>query len=61
MGRTAVRVNTRIVAGDPPESRRLELATHLVVRDSTAPPAVGQAREPQTKPTPRYATTAVVG
>ena len=44
MGRTAVRVITRVLAGDPPESRRLELATHLVIRDSTAPPAVGHER-----------------
>ncbi len=44
MGRTAVRVITRVLAGDPPESRRLELATHLVIRDSTAPPAVGRER-----------------
>lgn len=38
MGRTAIRVISRVLAGDIPETRRLELATHLVVRDSTARP-----------------------
>jgi hypothetical protein len=30
----------RLAAGDPVQQPRLELATHLVVRDSTAPPPV---------------------
>jgi LacI family transcriptional regulator len=38
MGRLAVRTLQRLLAGEELESRRLELATELVVRDSTARP-----------------------
>ncbi|MBB6118959.1 LacI family transcriptional regulator [Nocardiopsis algeriensis] len=38
MGRLAVRTVHRIVRGEAIESPRVELATELVVRDSTAPP-----------------------
>ncbi len=37
MGRLAVRSLLQLVAGDVVGTRHLELATHLVVRDSTAP------------------------
>ncbi|GAA3613830.1 LacI family DNA-binding transcriptional regulator [Microlunatus ginsengisoli] len=37
MGRLAVRSLTQLIAGDVVATRHLELATHLVVRDSTAP------------------------
>lgn len=39
MGRLAVRSLLQLAAGDVVGTRHLELATHLVVRDSTAPPA----------------------
>ncbi|PXY20911.1 LacI family DNA-binding transcriptional regulator [Prauserella muralis] len=39
MGRLAVRTVLRLVRGEQIESPRVELATELVVRDSTAPPA----------------------
>ena len=42
MGRLATRTVLRLVQGEPVESPRLELATRLVVRDSTAPPPGGQ-------------------
>jgi LacI family transcriptional regulator len=38
MGRLAVRTLQRLVRGEVIESPRIELATELVVRDSTAPP-----------------------
>jgi LacI family transcriptional regulator len=41
MGRLAVRSLLELVAGDVASTRHLELATHLVVRDSTAPPPAG--------------------
>lgn len=37
MGRTAVRALLREMGGEQPDSTRVELATHLVVRSSTAP------------------------
>ncbi|WP_199429508.1 LacI family DNA-binding transcriptional regulator [Qaidamihabitans albus] len=39
MGRLAVRTVQRLVRGEAIESPRVELATELVVRDSTGPPA----------------------
>lgn len=42
MGRMAVRVALRLAAGQPLETHRLELATQLVVRESTAPPRPGR-------------------
>ncbi|WP_427173392.1 LacI family DNA-binding transcriptional regulator [Arthrobacter sp. 92] len=39
MGRAALRFVLRQLHGDELDSRRVELATHLVVRESTAPPA----------------------
>lgn len=39
MGRAALRFVLRQMRGDAVDSRRVELATHLVVRESTAPPA----------------------
>jgi LacI family transcriptional regulator len=39
IGRTALRIVLRQVRGEVPDSRRVELATHLVVRESSAPPA----------------------
>jgi len=39
MGRAATQILQRIVAGEQPESHRIELATQLIVRRSTAPPA----------------------
>jgi LacI family transcriptional regulator, xylobiose transport system transcriptional regulator len=38
MGRTAARLAVEIASGRPPEHNRVELATTLVVRQSTAPP-----------------------
>lgn len=38
MGRTAARMLLRTMAGQPLGSRRVELATQLIVRESTAPP-----------------------
>jgi len=38
MGRSALRFILRQVRGEDIDSRRVELATHLVVRESTAPP-----------------------
>jgi LacI family transcriptional regulator len=38
MGRTAARMLLRMIAGQPLGSRRVELATQRVVRESTAPP-----------------------
>ncbi|MGW9479222.1 LacI family DNA-binding transcriptional regulator [Saccharomonospora azurea] len=38
MGRVALRTLLRLAAGDTLDSHHVELATHLVVRDSTAPP-----------------------
>lgn len=38
MGRVAVRSLTQMIANDVVGTRHIELATHLVVRDSTAPP-----------------------
>ena len=40
MGRSALRTVLRLAAGEELESLHVELATTLVVRDSTAPPAV---------------------
>ena len=39
MGRTALRSVLRLAAGETLDSPHVELATHLVVRDSTAPPS----------------------
>jgi LacI family xylobiose transport system transcriptional regulator len=39
MAEEATRIVLRLAAGEPVEQQRLELATHLVVRDSTARPA----------------------
>lgn len=39
MAAEAARIVLRIAAGEPVEQQRLELATHLVIRESTAPPA----------------------
>jgi LacI family transcriptional regulator, xylobiose transport system transcriptional regulator len=39
MAEEATRIVLRLAAGEPVEQQRLELATHLVVRDSTAAPA----------------------
>ncbi|MEU9348952.1 LacI family DNA-binding transcriptional regulator [Streptomyces sp. NPDC048278] len=39
IGRTALRTLLRLGAGKPLDSHRIELATQLVVRSSTAPPA----------------------
>jgi LacI family transcriptional regulator len=46
MGRVACQTLLAMAAGERPESDRIELATHLVVRDSTAPPpsAAGSER-----------------
>jgi LacI family transcriptional regulator len=38
MGRTALRFVLRQMRGEVLDSRRVELATHLVIRESTAPP-----------------------
>jgi LacI family transcriptional regulator len=38
MGRVALRTLLRLGAGDPPDSHHVELATELVVRQSTTPP-----------------------
>lgn len=38
IGRAALRIVLRQLRGEVPDSRRVELATHLVVRESTAPP-----------------------
>ncbi|WP_231648725.1 substrate-binding domain-containing protein [Saccharothrix sp. NRRL B-16348] len=38
MGRQAGRMLADLIAGHPPAADRVELPTHLVVRDSTAPP-----------------------
>ena len=40
MGRAATQILHRMATGEQPDSHRIELATHLVVRESTAPPAV---------------------
>jgi DNA-binding LacI/PurR family transcriptional regulator len=39
MGATAARLVVALAGGEQPEQRRLELATSLIVRESTAPPA----------------------
>ncbi|TRO58283.1 LacI family DNA-binding transcriptional regulator [Streptomyces sp. IB201691-2A2] len=39
IGRAALRTLLRLAAGEPLDSHRVELATQLVVRDSTAPPS----------------------
>ena len=44
MGRLAVQTVLRLVRGERLESTRVELATALVVRDSTAPPKAGRRR-----------------
>jgi LacI family transcriptional regulator len=44
MGRAALRAVLRQANGEELDSRRVELATHLVVRDSTAPPAAGNPK-----------------
>lgn len=38
MGRAALRALLRQARGEVPDSHRVELATHVIVRDSTAPP-----------------------
>jgi LacI family transcriptional regulator len=42
MGRAALRSVLRQAHGEFPDSHRVELATHLIVRDSTSPPAVAE-------------------
>jgi LacI family transcriptional regulator len=44
MGRAALRSVLRQADGEFPDSHRVELATHLIVRDSTAPPAVAEEK-----------------
>jgi DNA-binding LacI/PurR family transcriptional regulator len=44
MGAAAARMIGRLAAGQPLEQHRVELATSLVVRESTAPPGSGLAR-----------------
>ena len=44
MGRLAVHTVIRLVEGEQLESKRVELATTLVVRDSTAPPGAVRPR-----------------
>ncbi|BCW51510.1 hypothetical protein StoSoilB13_38520 (plasmid) [Arthrobacter sp. StoSoilB13] len=44
MGRSALRFILRQVRGEDIDSRRVELATHLVVRESTAPPPAPPAK-----------------
>lgn len=39
IGRTALRFVLRQMRGEALDSRRVELATQLIVRESTAPPA----------------------
>jgi len=41
MGRAALRAVLRLANNEELDSRRVELATHLVVRESTAAPAAG--------------------
>jgi LacI family transcriptional regulator len=41
MGAVALRTALRLAAGDKLDSHHVELATELVVRESTAPPAGG--------------------
>ncbi len=43
MGAVALRTALRLAAGERVDSHHVELATELVVRGSTAPPATGQA------------------
>jgi LacI family transcriptional regulator len=38
MGRVALRTLLRLMAGEPLDSHHVELATTLVVRDSSGPP-----------------------
>ncbi|MGO4807694.1 LacI family DNA-binding transcriptional regulator [Arthrobacter sp. 2MCAF15] len=49
MGRAALRAVLRLANNEELDSRRVELATHLVVRESTAAPAAGNP-EPGTPP-----------
>lgn len=44
IGQAAVETVHRLARGETLPSKRVELATHLVVRDSTAPPVVDRAR-----------------
>ena len=44
IGRTAVETVQKLARGESLPSKRVELATHLVVRDSTAPPAPHRMR-----------------
>lgn len=44
MGRAATQILQRMIAGEQPESHRIELATHLVVRESTAVPRTRSSR-----------------
>ena len=41
MGRAALRSADRLASGDGRDAIRVELATELVIRDSTAPPEAG--------------------
>jgi LacI family transcriptional regulator len=43
IGQTAVETVVKLARGQVLASKRVELATHLVVRDSTAPPTAGRA------------------
>ena len=45
MGRAALRSVLRQANGEFPDSHRVELATHLIVRDSTAAPAAAEGRK----------------
>jgi LacI family transcriptional regulator len=46
MGRVACQTVLALAAGERPESDRIELATHLVVRDSAAPPPAASGSSP---------------
>jgi LacI family transcriptional regulator, xylobiose transport system transcriptional regulator len=49
MGATAARLVLTLAAGDRPAQTRVELATTLVLRESTAPPAGALPRQPRAK------------
>ena len=46
MGRAAAQILGELIEGIPPRSRRVELSTELIVRESTAPPAEPPATPP---------------
>jgi LacI family transcriptional regulator len=55
MGRSALRFILRQVRGEDIDSRRVELATHLVVRESTAPPRPPSTAKPSSAAKPASA------